>query len=288
MENVSNYIERTRIGINRAGFDWTNSQNIPNSSAPDDLIKKMLGNRPQIFNINEKLRISHEQAGILPREIDIIKKSVPRQTIADAIAQGLLSRVVSVPELKPNGSIVRDANGNIVYTQKLFKDILYSSKNDLKQFYRYLISETPTIQDLAKKMILDQLIKQGGFTNAEATTVVNGMEVKVDEEDIDDVEEEEKEKISKKVERAGYWLLNKARTLMNTDEETQERGRTLYPNSVAFSKPSVVTQTKNEPKSKGVTAPKTTPSYNKLKRRIFGLPKPKKVEVSDWSVVPAG
>lgn len=184
MDNIYQYIDHTREGISRPAFDWLNAQPVPESYTKFNIPAK----KPIIPpDVHEIIRISHETGNVPQRNISVIKKGMPRQTVADAISKGMLKSIVSVPELNLEGQVKRDASGNIVYTQKLFKDILYSSKTDLKAFYQYLLADSPKVTDLAQKMILEQLkSKQAdlSITDEQITSVVEGIKTKIDKTDV--------------------------------------------------------------------------------------------------------
>ena len=154
-----NTLKYTRVGINRPNFDFATSKPISVSSTSKLVIPKP---KP-IFNWSDNLRISHEQAGIEPRSIEGELQELPKQSVSGVLEQGMLAKIVSIPELKPDGSIVRDSKGNVVYIQRVFKDILYNNTDDLKQYYKYIVAETSTLSDLGKKMLLNEIKNKGEY-----------------------------------------------------------------------------------------------------------------------------
>ena len=173
-------LKYTRLGINRPNFDFATSKPISVSMS-----KFIPPKHNPIFNLSDNLRISHEQAGIEPRNIGDIQQTISSyQSVEDALSQGILAKIVSIPELKPDGSIVRDVKGNAVYTQRVFKDILYNNDiNVLKQYRKYIITETQATTDLAKQILLNEIKNKGYY----------GKEYEEDDEEDDEDEDEEDE-----------------------------------------------------------------------------------------------
>ena len=142
----------TREYIKRRNFDWMNQHKLHFKTTKTPKITKT--EKGIIQNINDVVRVSHQQFPPQPRSISTILAGRPKPTLAAEISAGLLDQTIQIAQYdKLTGNVIKDPYGKILYKKEKLKDILYKPVGELIRINKTLTSNIPALTKVANVLI---------------------------------------------------------------------------------------------------------------------------------------
>lgn len=154
----------TREYIKRYNFDWMNQHKLQFKKQKGKKISTK-SEKSIIQNINDVVRVSHQQFPPEPRSIATILAGRPKPTLAAEISAGLLDQTIQIAQYdKLTGKVLKDPYGKTLYKKEKLKDILYKPVGELIRINKTLTSNIPALTKVAN-VLINNRIKERQMVN---------------------------------------------------------------------------------------------------------------------------